>query len=143
MKYMVISKWYFPFNRFTDSPISGSSTSTRSSGDSYSSSSSTRKLLSSVPTPISEITNRKMDVKICDDKQLSKDKPVNVQIATHFHVHITCHGALGVKLRSFARLNDQSNIDKMENISCTIANYGQRLTIEGHIQHCSTRNDSN
>lgn len=54
-----------------DSPISGSSAiSTRSSGDSYSSSSSTRQLLASIPT--------NLDVKICDDKQHPLEKAVHV-----------------------------------------------------------------
>lgn len=56
-----------------DSPISGSSAiSTRSSGDSYSSSSSTRQLLASIPT------TQMLDVKICDDKQHPLEKAVHV-----------------------------------------------------------------
>lgn len=43
-------------NKIPDSPISVNSASTRSSGDSYSSSSSTRQLLGSIPT--TETTNQ-------------------------------------------------------------------------------------
>lgn len=60
------------------SPISGSSAvSTRSSSDSYSSSSSTRQLLSSVPAT-NETPLHILDVKMCDDKQHSLDKAVHV-----------------------------------------------------------------
>lgn len=53
------------------SPISGgSNVSTRSSSDSYSSSSSTRQLLSSVPAA-NETPLHILDVKMCDDKQHS------------------------------------------------------------------------
>lgn len=62
-----------------DSPISGSSAiSTRSSGDSYSSSSSTRQLLSSTPA---NIPSRTLDVKHVgsDDKaNNTQDKAVHV-----------------------------------------------------------------
>lgn len=79
----------FKFDRFrrADSPISASSTSTRSSADSYSSSSSTRKLLSTSSVPMHEMTtittpsiaaSRIIDIKVCDDKKISIDKAVDV-----------------------------------------------------------------
>ncbi|KAJ6638151.1 E3 ubiquitin ligase, partial [Pseudolycoriella hygida] len=65
-------------NSIPGSPISGSSAvSTRSSSDSYSSSSSTRQLLSSVPAT-NETPLHILDVKMCDDKQHSLDKAVHV-----------------------------------------------------------------
>lgn len=65
------------FTSLPDSPISGNSAiSTRSSGDSYSSSSSTRQLLSS--TPPTAIPGHILDVKLVDDKNHSLDKAVHV-----------------------------------------------------------------